>query len=88
MGRVRRILRPTSYKPPLNANMYKLRIDIQCSLNLLSSELFSCDADTQTVLKLKEFPADSFILPPAEVERIVTVCLFSPLLLTLQNNTK
>lgn len=68
--------------------MYKLWINIQCSLDLLCSEMHSYEADTRTALKLKEFPAESFILPPAEAEGSVMVCLFSPLLRTLQNNTK
>jgi hypothetical protein len=68
--------------------MYKLWINTQCSLHLLGFEMFSYEADTRTALKLKEFPAESFILPPAEAEGRVTVCLFCPLLLTLQNNTK
>lgn len=68
--------------------MHELRINIQCSLDLLSSKMFSCGADTRTALKLKEFPVDSFILSPAEAGLGVTVCLLSPPLPPLQNNTK
>jgi hypothetical protein len=48
---------------------------MQCSLDLLSSEMFSYEADTGFHLKLKEFAAESFILPPAEAES--TVSLFA-----------